>query len=271
MFWKRKPKPQPQPADPELAGLQATLAQYQERVATLELDLLNSQLELAEFNAELERRLGALQRQLEARQAQLVEARRMSARRALWGEQAASPDLPDDVLTQYQRMWGRDSEGQPAKAPSQPRREPDAQTETQLKALYRALAKRFHPDLATDALDKDRRASRMAEVNAAYAAHDLAKLRQMAEAPDEPEPVPAVPAAKTRGEILAELRAEIDRLAALAAHLEGELDNLANTPAVQLKLEALFARRAGRDLVAEMAAELQSEIRRAEAELATLR
>jgi hypothetical protein len=71
--------------------------------------------------------------------------------------------------------------------------------------------------------------------------------------------------------VLADLRSEIERLADLADRLEAEVDTLANTPAVQLKLDALFARRAGRDLIAEMASDLRAEIRRAEQELAALR
>jgi hypothetical protein len=178
--------------------------------------------------------------------------------------------LPDDAVTQYQRVWGRGPEA-PPQPPAPARPEPDAGTEAELKQLYRALAKRFHPDLAADHADKERRAARMAEVNQAYAAHDLVRLRQLAEEPDQPAPAPAVPVPKTRTEVLADLRAEIARLAGLAARLEADLDSLASSPAVQLKLEALFARRAGRDLIAEMAADLQAEIQRAEQALAALR
>ncbi|MCC6187505.1 MAG: hypothetical protein IT318_00610 [Anaerolineales bacterium] len=267
MFWKRKPKPPPPPADPELAAAQAALAQQREKVAALELDLFNSRLELAQFNAELERRLGALQQRLEALEVELAEARRVSARRTLWGERAASPDLPDDAVAQHNSAWGRGAQTPPAAPP--PPTEPDPQQEAELKQLYRTLAKRFHPDLAANAADREGRAARMAEVNAAYAAQDLAQLRRLAQAPDYAAAGPATP--KTRTELLAELRAETGRLAALAASLEAELNHLAGTPAVQLKLEALFARRAGRDLIAEMAADLATEVRRAEAELAALR
>jgi hypothetical protein len=271
MFWKRKPTPPPPPADPELAALQAALARQQERVAALELDLFNSRLELAEFNAELERRLGNLQQRLEALEAELADARRMSARRMLWGERAASPDLPDDAVAQYQRQWGIGPQPDPPAAPPASRPAPDEPAESELKQLYRALAKRFHPDLAADPADKERRAGRMAEVNAAYARHDLARLRQLAAEPDQPPPSSAEPPPKTRDEILDDLRAENERLQELAEQLEADLDALANTPAVQLKLEALFARRAGRDLIAEMASDLRAEIRRAEQELAALR
>ncbi|MEP7356439.1 MAG: J domain-containing protein, partial [Anaerolineales bacterium] len=146
----------------------------------------------------------------------------------------------------------------------------DEQLLSQLKILYRALAKRFHPDLSADPAEKPWREQMMGRVNTAYHAQDLAALRQLA---GEPNAVPAaaVPIVKTRAQILADLQIEIERLDQLAARLEQQLEDLAGSPAVRLKLDAVFARRAGRDLVAELAAQLQADLTRAEQELASLR
>ena len=245
MFWKRKreraPKSPPPSVDRELSGLRATLAERQEKLAQLELDLLNSQNELAAFNAEIEQRLGPLQRRLEAVEAELAEARHRASRRALWGERASSPDTPEDVVTQYRRLWG----GEKKWARPDTARPPSAATkaETDLKTLYRSLAKRFHPDLATDPSEKPWREQMMARVNAAYGAQDLAALRELA---GEPTPPPAPTGqTKSRDEIVAELRLEIKRLDELTNALGQRLDELASSPAVQLKLEAMWARRAG--------------------------
>ena len=110
----------------------------------------------------------------------------------------------------------------------------------------------------------------MGRINVAYHAQDLAALRQFA-GEQAPAAAPIPPAPKTRAQIVAELQAEIERLDQLAASLERQLDDLAKSPAVRLKLDAVFARRAGRDLVAELAAELQADLNRAEKELASLR
>ncbi len=273
MFWKRKPAAPKSPAgtgDRELDAARAALAARQERIAQLELDLLNSNNELAAFNAEIEQRLGPLQRRLETLEAELVEARHTASRKAMWGDRASSPDVPEDVVRQYQRVWGRDPNPAPAKpaasaAPSAPAEDGE------LRTLYRSLAKRFHPDLAADPSEKPWREELMARVNAAYSAQDLAALRQLAnERPQPPQP-PAPPAPKTRDQILAEMQTEIARLDELAVVLEHQLDDLAKTPSVQLKLEALWAKRAGGDLLADMGHQLQSEIARAEKELASLR
>src|SRR5258706_4540874 len=270
MFWKRKRtppfKPPPADTDPELNAYRATLARRQEIIAELELDLLNSQTELAEFNAELELRIGPIQKRLEAVQAELKDARQRASRQALWGDRANSPDIPEDVSAQYQRMWGPDLKPAPDIAPPTA----DEQLLSQLKVVYRALAKRFHPDLSPDAAEKPWREAMMGRINAAYQSQDLAALRQFA-GEQNPAAAPAPAGPKTRAQILAELQAEIERLDQLAASLERRLHDLAKSPAVRLKLDAVFARRAGRDLVGELAAELKADLIRAEKELASLR
>ena len=269
MFWKRKtagPKAQGNSSDRELEALRANLAQRQERIAQLELDLLSSHNELAAFNAEIEQRLGPLQRRLEALEADLVEARRRVSRRAMWGDRASSPDVPEDVVAQYQRAWGRDASRPPTPPASVPVT-PTSPAESDLKSLYRSLAKRFHPDLAANPAEKPWREQMMARVNDAYRAQDLAALRQLAG--EEAPQAPAAP--RTREQMLSELQFEIDRLDELVAGLEQQLDALAKSPAVQLKLEALWARRAGGDLLGEMGRQLKAEIQSAEKELASLR
>ena len=272
MFWKRKRspayKPPPPDADPELTAYRATLARRQESVAELELDLFNSQIELAEFNAELERRIVPFQKRLETVQAELQDARQRASRQVLWGARANSADIPADISAQYQRLWGPEPNPAPYSAP--PTAAPDEQLQSQLKIVYRALAKRFHPDLSVDPAEKPWREHMMGRVNSAYHAQDLAALRQLAGEPDA-TPGSAVGGPKTRAQVLAELQAEIERLDQLSASLERQLDDLAKSPAVRLKLDSVFARRAGRDLVAELAAELQIDIARAEKELASLR
>jgi hypothetical protein len=137
----------------------------------------------------------------------------------------------------------------------------------EIKGLYRALAKRFHPDLATDPAEKEWRAGMMAKVNGAYEDRDFKALQALADEPDRPPPPPAP---KTREQIVAELRAEIARLDGVMTDLERKLDQLAESPTVQLKLDASLARQSGRDLLGDMEADLRTEIAKAEEELAAI-
>jgi len=55
------------------------------------------------------------------------------------------------------------------------KREPFTPSEN-LKKLYREVAKRVHPDLATEESERQRRHELMAEANRAYAEGDEARL-----------------------------------------------------------------------------------------------
>ncbi len=247
--------------DVELNSLEDELARKQERIADLELELFDAQNDLRRFEAEVEGRLGASQRRLEELEKELVQARRQAARRAQWGERAASPDLMVDSVDQFERTWRRDESIEPP--PPKPVEDEDIRVE--VKALYRKLAKRFHPDLTTDPAEKAWREGVMAEVNQAYADSDLAALRALDKRPDRSVEL----APKTREQILAEILTEIKRLDRLIPQLESELRRVIQSPLLQLKLEATLARRQGRDLLGEMASELRVEIARLEAELAS--
>jgi hypothetical protein len=246
----------------ELKALEEELAHKQERIADLELELFDAQSDLRRFEAEVDGRLGASQRRLAELEKELVQARRQAARKAQWGERAASPDFMVDSVDQFERTWRRE---EPTEPPSQKPVEDD-DIRAEVKALYRKLAKRFHPDLTTDPAEKAWREGIMAEVNQAYAASDLAALRALDKHPDRSVEL----APKTRDQILAEIMAEIQRLDRLIPQLESELRRVIQSPLLQLKLEATLARRQGRDLLGEMASDLRVEIARLEAELADL-
>jgi hypothetical protein len=248
--------------DPELAALYDDLAERRERVAALELELFEARSELAAFEAEVERRLGSLRDRVEQLERELKQARRQAARRAQWGERAERGDIPYDVLEQFERTWRRSA---PPAAESKEKKLDDDSREA-IKRLYRQLAKRFHPDLTVDPKEKKYRENVMAQVNEAYAQGNFAKLRELAETPDRPEPE----VERTREQIIADLRAEIRRLDGVIHQLRSAIDRLTRSHAVQLMLEASMAERQGRDLIAEMARDLRQDIASMEAELADL-
>jgi hypothetical protein len=114
-------------------------------------------------------------------------------------------------------------------APPRPRRTDVVRT------LYRTLIKLCHPDLATGDADRMRREEFTARVNAAYAAGDAWRLEALArewqaEAPDPAQQPPPDQVTELRAAIevarrqLAEVRAEIARLAAAGLELFGTDD-----------------------------------------------
>jgi len=248
--------------DPELAELYEQLAERRERIAALELELFDARSGLAMFQAEVGRRLGPLQARLENLEKDLRQARRQAERRAQWGERAETGDIPYDVIEQFERTWRRTPP-----ASGVPKRKPlDQDTKADIKRLYRALAKRFHPDLTVDPAEKKYREGVMAQVNEAYAADNLEALRRLAELPDRPEIEPE----RTRAQMIADLRAEIKRLDQVARQLQSGLDQLMRSHDLQLMLEATMARQEGRDLIAELAVDLRRQVAELETELAGL-
>lgn len=110
------------------------------------------------------------------------------------------------------------------------------------QALYRDLARRYHPDWASSEDDRSRREAIMQRVNVAYADLDLVQLRRFAREID-----PTSVAERTIEDKIAWAEAEIDRLARLIDGQQDELARLQDTRAYKLWLqqqagEAVFAR-----------------------------
>ena len=265
MFRRKPPKSKSQAlasADPEIERLRAEVAAKQKQAADLEADLVDSQEALAAFQREFEARVGVYARRAIELRAQIEAARRAAFQR-LWESQPHAPPFVD-VAEQFREAWRHTPTGEPP-APPPPT---TADAEAQIKALYRELARRFHPDLASSEAEREWRTPRMSAVNAAYAARDLAALQALAAAPDGEAPQSLW--IDSRAALIASLQRESARLDELLDRLEQELDELTYSPALKLQLDVKLARRAGRDLLGEASADLQRDIAALGAELKSL-
>ena len=244
--------------DPDLRVIEEQIAERKDRLADLELELSDTRISLRKFEAEYDRKIGPLERRLKELQLDLDDARRKAERRAQWGDK----EIPVDVIEQFRKTWKRSERPleEPIERPTEPQPSED------IKRLFRTLAKRFHPDLVTDALEKRTREKKMAEINRAYAAKDYAALRAILEL-GEPSQVPPQ---KSRLEILSDLQKELHRLNAVIVRMETELQELILSPIVQLMLDTTMARRQGRDLLSEIERDLTREISSMQAEIASL-
>jgi len=248
-----------QAGDTDLRGLKAAVAERQERVAQLQFELSDTQADLERFERVYEAQVGSLQERLRSLEAEVEQARLRAAHRAQWGDRADSPDFNADAVEQFRRTWTpreKTSEPQPAPPVSD-------ETKAELKNLFRALAKRFHPDLVTDLDEKRRRQKVMSQINSAYAAQNIAEMKKLAQKSDRPE----APAARSREQIIVDLKTEIVRLDRVILALDRQLRDLINSHTVRLMLEVSIAERNGENLLVEMAADIRIEIARLEVEL----
>jgi chromosome segregation ATPase len=162
------------------------------------------------------------------------------------------------VERQYRRAW----QAPPPSAPTPPAEPLSPASEAQLKRLYRQLARRYHPDLATDDADRAYRTEKMAAVNDAYAARSMTELETLAQ-----EPAPFIltgqaGTGQTEAQLVQALQGQLARCQRRLRQIEAELQSLHQRPSVQLSLEVKVARRQGRDLLGEMATDLEAKIAR---------
>jgi chromosome segregation ATPase len=230
----------------ELEGAQADLIEAEAQLAD----------ELAQVNAfefEFEARVGHLWDRLDALEA---EIERYKDRIQMMRKGYLS------VERQYRRAW----QAPPASAPTPPPQPLGPASEAQIKRLYRQLARRYHPDLATDDADRTYRTEKMAAVNDAYAARSLTELEVLAGEPDALILTGRAQPGQTEAGLIQALQDQLGRCQRRLRQIEGELRGLHQRPSVQLSLEVKVARRQGRDLLGEMAADLEHKIGRRTAE-----
>jgi DNA repair exonuclease SbcCD ATPase subunit len=135
----------------------------------------------------------------------------------------------------------------------------DAGESAEIKRLYRGLARRFHPDMGIDEADRDYRTQIMMAINAAYAANDLQRLRDLALEPDSGAGDNSGHSDEQQVELL---RRELLRLERRLKEVRRELAALEEHKSARLMRRAQRAGAEGRDFFAELAAQMKREVAR---------
>ncbi|MGH7792730.1 MAG: molecular chaperone DnaJ [Thermodesulfobacteriota bacterium] len=126
-----------------------------------------------------------------------------------------------------------------------------------LKKLYWEVAKRIHPDLATDEDERIRRQQLMAEANHAYEEGDEERLRSiLREWESSPESVKG----DGPGAELVRVIRKIAQVEERLRNIEIEINQLKESDLYRLETKVGEAEKEGRDLLAEMAEQLEEQI-----------
>lgn len=247
----------------EIEQLQSQIARRQAEASKLEAEVSKLERELVEFDARYEKLVAPVQALLDAVKAAIeeIEQQRHAAMYADANPQESwtQPGEYVSVEEQYERVWGKNAHNQPPI--QQPSAEPkplastvDGDPETRLKRLFRALARRYHPDFGVDALDRDYRTRLMAMINEAYAERDIVTLQTLM---DQADGVSAdVPLAVLH---LRDLKQSLESLERRIDALAAERTSLLRSDVMSLKVEHKMAALKGRDLLREMAEQLDQE------------
>ncbi len=242
------------PEEHELAEKRSELEELQGLLGDRELYLATLRAELSHFEGLYLRTVGARYAELDELKARIAEhlAERHSGQ-SLYREQAAQT-----------RARARESAG--AASAASPPTKPFAPS-SELKSLYRQLAKHIHPDLATDEEDRARRDRLMKEANQAYGAGDEARLRRIL---NEWQASPDAVAGEGVGADLVRVIRKIDQVRRRLADIEREIQELKDGELFSLKTKVDAATQQRRDLLKEMIASVDLQVAAAQSRLAAL-
>ncbi len=243
------------PEELELENKQAQLAALEAALAERELELTTLEASLHAFEREYLRVVGVRYAKLDEIEAEI--AKYVAFLR------------PMDAIARKQAVLASEKAQMSKRAISdRASSAPNSQPGESLKKLYREVAKRIHPDLATDEVERLRRQKLMALANQAYENGDFQKLEAILHQWEHsPEFV--------KGEgIAAELIRAIRKIAQVRERLnaiETEINTLKQSGVYLLRDKAIDAGIEGRDLLAEMAFQLNKKIAKTKGWLEKLR
>jgi hypothetical protein len=247
------------PEEWELKRKEIELANYETTLAQRELELVTFNAELHLFRARYLKILGGLYSRLDDLEAKIAEKqarlnpKNREIRKKATEARAQAEESAKEAQSARQNSRNSTTETQYNFKPTE-----------NLKKLYREVAKRIHPDLASDEKQRVRHQQLMAEANRAYEDGDEVRLRAILHQwESSPESVPG-------DEFGARLVRVIRKIAQVKARLRAidiEFVKLKESSLYQLKTKVEESENKGRDLLAEMAVFMSQKIIEAERRL----
>ncbi len=244
------------PEEAELERKKLELGALESELAERELDLSTVEAELRAFERRYLRTVGVKYAELDEIEAQIAEAEaRLKPKNTTVKERASQARTQAEESAQAAGV-AQESKGRE-----------DFKPPEDLKKLYREVARRIHPDLATDEKERSRRTHLMAEVNRAYQDSDAERLQAiLREWESSPE---TVMGDGTGAELVRAIR-KIAQVQGRMRAIEIMIMKQKESDLYKLMMKAREAEQQGRDLLKEMTAKLVEEIISAENRLTGL-
>ncbi|MGE3797932.1 MAG: J domain-containing protein [Thermomicrobiales bacterium] len=175
----------PLPEDIELADLLIQLQQSRDRLAVREQERSELELALGQFANQVKSRVGDMKEEIRSHRLRLEQIRQRLQR--LKADPAAAPaDIEKSLEEEEEAFTDPDAErgfhGRPDGPPRGSFNNTSAvsrQAMDEVIRIYRLLAKRHHPDLATTPEERTRRTELMLRINIAYRDQNLAVLQSL--------------------------------------------------------------------------------------------
>jgi hypothetical protein len=246
-------RPKAPPEEGELKRKRAKFSEFQSQLADKELSLTNLQAELSSIKARYLKGVGARYARLDEIQARIAELH------------AASRPL-DSEMQKAARRARRQADRSRAAVEQNAAPAPPVASAA-LKRLYRDVAKRIHPDLGVDPVDRAVRARLMAEANRAFQHGNESRLRAVVE---DYECSPETVAGEGTAAELVRIIRKTARVRSRLADIDRGLQQILRSDLYKLKVRVDAKAEQGSDLLEEMAARVDERIARARRRLADL-
>ncbi|GAB4546880.1 MAG: hypothetical protein OHK0023_07230 [Anaerolineae bacterium] len=228
-------------------------ALYEHRAA-----LFRIQADLEAFSAEYERAVGAIETEIALAQKELDAAyhRRRFADHIHYNHDDSGLGEFGSFAEYFASRHKPPSQQQPLKEEKAELAREDESRE-ELRAVYRQLARKFHPDTVLDAEEKARLSIIMAKVNDAYRKRDLTALRRLSG--QDAESIRRESASEKPRDLTSmsydELRILERQLDDEIAWTRTEYELLLNSALMRFKIEHKLAQARGHDVFREIVAE----------------
>ena len=229
------------PPTKALAARLTVLGELEERVEQLEAEHVRMQDELLEFEKRFRPAVGDRFDELELIRERIRAAWEQVNLARNGGIEPTAEEIPDEHPQEAFRP------------------------EQELRALFRTVARRIHPDLGEDYEERKRRHEFMAEATHAYRAGDHRRLQWLLE---HWEAAPRLPHGHDPASRIARVNQQIAWTRYRVRELNAEIAALGASSLAQLVRQAREARLVGRNLVVEMRNEVLKELDEARLDLA---
>ena len=245
------------PEEKELENKKEILAHIEETLASCELEIATLKAELLSFEQTYAEIVGGFVAELDEIEAQIAEfmAKKYPANKETEEFAQNTRKQATESARSYQHYQN--------KKMALPRKREFAPTED-LKQLFREVAKRIHPDLASSDRDRALREELMKKANEAYQNGDEEKLKSILE---EYESHPEGIEGNGIGVELIRAIRSIDLISQRIAEIKKEIEILMKSELYILKQKVDNAKLESRDLLIEMASYLRLKIQQAKNEL----
>lgn len=239
----------------QLANLRFKILGQEKELTTLEQECNELESDMADFEERYNRIIKPIANQIEAAKSALDKLRDLQLMQQM-GEKLKVENL----WRSAKNTQSADEEPLPYDDEILPSAEkPSASRHSHIKKLYRQLARRYHPDLAKNEEERERRTKIMSMINTAYQEQDLDSLEALDEATPQQQSEAINSQTPLAVMLLRRLQQQFHDLAVRTRNLKEHRHNLRYGPMMELKIEDSFAKARGEDLLTSLAEDMQNE------------